>query len=59
MVLEGSLMVINYGVVLGGFGGGVGGVLVGFLLMLEGKVMVVVFIDVYNKMVVVLCSYKV
>lgn len=59
VVVEGSLMVMNYGVVLVGFGGGVGGGLVGFFSMLEGKVMVVVFIDVWNKMVVVLCSYKV
>ena len=55
---EGSSTATNYGAVLAGFGGGVGGGLAGFSSTPEGKATVVAFIDAWNKMVVALRSYK-
>ena len=55
---EGSSTATNYGAVLAGFGGGVGGGLAGFSSTPEGKATVVAFIDAWNKMVVALRNYK-
>ena len=51
---EGSSTATNYGAVLAGLGGGVGGGLAGFSSTPEGKATVVAFIDAWNKMVVAL-----
>ncbi|MDN7675201.1 hypothetical protein QZM22_22460 [Burkholderia oklahomensis] len=55
---EGSSTATNYGAVLAGFGGNVGGGLGGFSTTPEGKATVAAFIDAWNKLVVAVRNYK-